>query len=71
MDNPFYFSKLLTKHGITEIDYKDTALVEKFISPHFKIRPSKKTGATAKQQREISQAIKRARFMALVPFTRV
>ncbi|MCD6528157.1 30S ribosomal protein S18 [bacterium] len=57
-------------HKIKEIDYKDTELLRKFISSYAKIIPRKRTGVCAKHQRKLSQAIKRARIMALLPFTR-
>jgi small subunit ribosomal protein S18 len=53
---------------IQNIDYKDTDTLKKFINPHGKIMPRRRTGLTAAAQRELSQAIKRARFMALLPF---
>jgi small subunit ribosomal protein S18 len=58
----------LTQNKIFIIDYKDTALLKRFINERGKILPSRQTGATAKQQRQICQAIKRAREMALLPF---
>lgn len=54
---------------IDHIDYKDTQLLRRFTSTYAKITPSKRTGACAQHQRKLAQAIKRARFMALVPFT--
>ncbi len=59
----------LDKEGITYIDYKDTALLRKFISDRGKIRARRVTGVTAQQQREIARAIKNAREMALLPYT--
>ncbi len=50
------------------IDYKDVELLKKFIAPNGKISPRRVTGNCAKHQREIAVAIKRARFMALLPF---
>lgn len=52
-----------------EIDYKDTRLLQRFISSYGKISQRKRTGTCASHQRRLSQAIKRARFMALLPFT--
>ena len=49
-----------------EVDYKDVQTLKRFISPRAKIFPPKRTGACAKHQRQISQAIKRARTMALL-----
>ena len=57
-----------TKNNITYIDYKDVETLKKFISPNGKISPRRATGACAKHQREIAVAIKRARFMALLPY---
>lgn len=58
----------LTANKIYVVDYKDTALLRKFINDRGKILPSRQTGTTAKQQRQVTQAIKRAREMALIPF---
>ena len=51
-----------------EIDYKDVALLRKFISDRGKIRSRRITGVTVQEQREISKAIKNAREMALLPY---
>ena len=51
------------------IDYKDTALLRKFISDRGKIRARRVTGVTVQQQREIARAVKNAREMALLPYT--
>ncbi len=59
-----YFSQ----HGINTIDYKDTELLKKFINPHARMVGKKRTGVCAKHQRQLSSAIKRARFMALLPY---
>ncbi|MFF4214430.1 30S ribosomal protein S18 [Streptomyces sp. NPDC001796] len=53
--------------GITYIDYKDTDLLRKFISDRGKIRSRRATHLTRQQQRQIAQAIKNAREMALLP----
>ncbi len=50
------------------VDYKDVAYLKQFTSPHAKILAKKRTGVSALKQREITQAIKRARFMALMPY---
>ena len=55
--------------GITYIDYKDTALLRKFISDRGKIRSRRVTRLTPRQQREMARAIKNAREMALVPYS--
>jgi small subunit ribosomal protein S18 len=59
----------LTVAKIGYIDYKDTALLRKFISDRGKIRARRVTGVSAQQQREIAKAIKNAREMALLPYT--
>ena len=51
------------------VDYKDVALLRKFMSDRGKIRSSRVTGLTPKRQREVSMAIKNAREMALLPYT--
>jgi small subunit ribosomal protein S18 len=50
------------------IDYKDVDLLRKYITERGKILPRRITGLTAKQQRDLTQAIKRARILALLPF---
>ena len=50
------------------IDYKDVAYLKLFTNPHAKILAKKRTGIPSGKQREITQAIKRARFMALLPY---
>ncbi len=50
------------------IDYKDTKLLQRFISERGKIVPSRITAVSAKKQRELSKAIKRARFLGLLPY---
>ncbi|MGE5145197.1 MAG: 30S ribosomal protein S18 [Candidatus Eiseniibacteriota bacterium] len=51
-----------------KIDYKDIKLLQRFISERGKIVPSRITAVSAKKQRELAQAIKRARLLALLPF---
>lgn len=50
------------------IDYKDVRLLGRFVSERGKIVPSRITAVSAKKQRELAQAIKRARFLALLPY---
>ncbi|MDJ0564406.1 MAG: 30S ribosomal protein S18, partial [Microcystis sp. M49629_WE12] len=50
------------------IDYKDTELLRKFITERGKLLPRRITGLTSKQQRDLTEAVKRARLMALLPF---
>ena len=61
-------SRSLAKEG-KKIDYKDVDLLSQFITERKKILPRRSTGLNAKEQRKIGQAIKRARFMALLPYT--
>lgn len=56
-------------HNVNEVDYKDTQLLERFLSNYAKILPRKRMGTCTKHQRKLSQAVKRARFMALIPYT--
>ena len=58
-----------TAEGVTEIDYKDIATLKNYITESGKIVPSRITGTSAKYQRQLSSAIKRARFLALLPYT--
>ncbi len=58
-----------TAEGITEIDYKDINLLKAYVSESGKIVPSRITGTKAKYQRQLSTAIKRARYLALLPYT--
>lgn len=53
-----------------EIDYKNIQLMEKYITDRGKIKPRRMTGACARHQRKITTAVKRAREMALVPYSR-
>ncbi len=57
-----------TENNIKYIDYKDIDLLKKFLNPHARIISRKRTGVTAKHQRNLATAIKRARFMGLLPF---
>ncbi len=50
------------------IDYKDTDALKKFLNPHGKIMSRRRTGLSAANQRALAQAVKRARFMALIPY---
>jgi small subunit ribosomal protein S18 len=55
--------------GISEIDFKDVARLRRYITERGKILPRRITGNCARHQRLLTQAIKKARVMALVPFT--
>ncbi len=50
------------------VDYKDVAYLRQFMSPHAKIMGKKRTGVQAQKQRQVALAIKRARYMALLPY---
>ena len=52
------------------VDYKDVAIVSKYINEKGKILPRRMTGACAKHQRHIANQIKRARYMALLPYVK-
>src|SRR5580693_1290775 len=54
--------------GAPKIDYKDVKLLQRFISERGKIVPSRITAVSAKKQRELAVAIKRARFLGLLPY---
>ena len=58
-----------TAEGVTHIDYKDLTTLKSFISESGKIIPSRNTGTAAKYQRQLSNAIKNARYLALLPYT--
>ena len=58
-----------TAEGIKEIDYKDVGLLKDFINENGKIIPARITGTKARYQRQLSVAISRARFLALLPYT--
>ncbi len=57
------------RFGIKHIDYKDTDFLMNFINPQGKILPRRITGNSLKYQRKVATAIKRARHLALMPFT--
>lgn len=56
------------QNGIKYVDYKDTELLKKFVNPHARILSKKKSGVSAEYQKKLSVAVKRARFMALLPY---
>ena len=58
-----------TAEGITEIDYKDLELLKGFVTETGKIVPSRITGTKARYQRQLATQIKRARYLALLPYT--
>jgi small subunit ribosomal protein S18 len=57
------------QRNIQEIDFKNTAVLEKFTSGLAKIKPKKRTGTCSSHQRKLSKAIKRARCLGLLPYT--
>jgi small subunit ribosomal protein S18 len=57
-----------TKNGIKHIDYKDIEILKKFVNPFGRIVSRKRTGTCASKQRELAEAIKRSRFMGLMPY---
>jgi len=58
-----------TAEGVKQIDYKDLATLKQYITETGKIVPSRITGTKAFYQRQLSSAIKRARYLALLPYT--
>ncbi|MCZ6500936.1 MAG: 30S ribosomal protein S18 [Gammaproteobacteria bacterium] len=58
-----------TAEGVKEIDYKDLETLKAYVSETGKIVPSRITGTKAKYQRQLAKAIKRARYLALIPYT--
>ena len=58
-----------TAEGVTEIDYKDLNTLKNYITETGKIVPSRITGTSAKYQRQLARAVKRARFLALLPYS--
>jgi small subunit ribosomal protein S18 len=58
-----------TAEGVTEIDYKDIEVLKQYVSETGKIVPSRITGTKARYQRQLAKAIKRARYIALIPYT--
>ena len=58
-----------TAEGVTEIDYKDLGTLTSYVTETGKIVPSRITGTRAKYQRQLTKAVKRARFLALLPFS--
>jgi small subunit ribosomal protein S18 len=57
-----------TAHNVKHIDYKDTEILKQFIDMHGRIQSRRRTKLTAGHQRQLTVAIKRARFMGLMPF---
>lgn len=61
-------NNILTQNDIRVVDYKDVDLLKNFINPHGRVLDRRKSGLTAKQQRAVEEAVKRARFMGLLPY---
>ena len=68
MSSSFFKKRLSPLKPGDPIDYKDVDLLKKFITERGKILPRRLTGLTAKQQRDLTNAVKRARIVALLPF---
>lgn len=64
MKKQCYFSQ----NNINHIDYKDVDVLKKFINPHGRMIASKYSGVSSRHQRKLALAIKRARFMGLLPY---
>jgi len=58
-----------TAEGVKEIDYKDLNTLRQYLTETGKIVPSRVTGTKARYQRQLSTAVKRSRFLALIPYT--
>src|SRR5689334_23785431 len=70
--NPLFKRKKFcrfTAEGVKQIDYKDVDVLKDFVQENGKIMPARITGTKAHYQRQLSAAIKRARFLALLPYT--
>ena len=68
MSSSFFKKRLSPIKPGDPFDYKDVDLLKKFITERGKILPRRLTGLTAKQQRDLTNAVKRARIVALLPF---
>ncbi|NIP74181.1 MAG: 30S ribosomal protein S18 [Gammaproteobacteria bacterium] len=58
-----------TVEGVKEIDYKDVNTLKNYVTETGKIVPSRITGTRARYQRQLARAVKRARYLALLPYT--
>ena len=70
--NPLFKRKKFcrfTVAGVEQVDYKDTDTLKDFVQENGKIMPARLTGTRAHYQRQVDTAIKRARFLALLPYT--
>lgn len=59
---------LFCTNNVKGVDYKDVELLKNYVDTHMRISKHRKTGVCAKHQRSLANAIKRARFMALLPY---
>lgn len=57
-----------TENSLEHIDFKDVNILKKFLNPHGRILSRKRTNITAKNQRKLALAVKRSRYMALLPY---
>ena len=60
----------VTEAGIRFIDYKDERFLSRFVTDNGKILPSRLSGVDARHQRQLAKAIKKARYLALLPYVR-
>jgi small subunit ribosomal protein S18 len=60
----------ITEAGIRFVDYKDDRLLARFITDYGKILPSRLSGVDARHQRQLSKAVKKARYLALLPYVK-
>jgi small subunit ribosomal protein S18 len=58
----------LSQNKVTYIDYKDIDVIKKFVNPHGRLIARKRTSVSANHQRQLAAALKRARFLGLMPF---
>ncbi|MEX0887628.1 MAG: 30S ribosomal protein S18 [Phycisphaeraceae bacterium] len=58
-----------TSTGVMHVDYRQPDELRRFMTPNGKIQSRKKTGLSAREQRTVAQAVKRARYMGLLPYT--
>ena len=64
MSKQCYFSQ----NNIKYIDYEDVDLMRRFLNPHGRLMAGKRTGVSSKNQRKLSMAVKRARYMGILPY---
>jgi small subunit ribosomal protein S18 len=63
-------SDFLEENNLKNLTYRDTEILEQFLTEYGRIQHRRDTGLSAKHQRQLTTAIKRARFMGLLPYTR-